>query len=152
MNMEKKNIVLLKEIADTLYEILPKTSFTQVLDDNDYTLTEVINDIKSKLDQKAEDSNLQAVIQKLDELIQDVPEEFNSLKKIADYVDLNSEASTMSVALNDKVDNKTFNDTLTDLKNEINQSLESTVLVSEGTISPEDIKNGQMWFEIVTTE
>lgn len=152
MNMEKKNIVLLKEIANTLYEVLPKTSFTQVLDDNDYTLTEVINDIKSKLDQKAEDSNLQAVIQKLDELIQDVPEEFNSLKKIADYVDLNSESSTMSVALNDKVDNKTFNDTLTDLKNEINQSLESTVLVSEGTISPEDIKNGQMWFEIVTTE
>ena len=152
MNMEKKNIVLLKEIANTLYEVLPKTSFTQVLDDNDYTLTEVINDIKSKLDQKAEDSNLQAVIQKLDELIQDVPEEFNSLKKIADYVDLNSESSILSIALNNKVDNETFNDKMTDLKNEINQSLESTVIVSDATISPEDIKNGQMWFEIVTTE
>ena len=164
--LSEKNVALIKEIDNVLYKVLPQTSFDQVYDNEDYTLTEIIADINKRLGDLAPSETVTAIQEELDALMREVPDEFNTLKKIADYINLENPESPISVAFDNTVRKDDISDDLLEKlkgiysKTEIDtmmKTLEDTIMgkisklvvVSNDSTAPADLPNDSLWFQIV---
>lgn len=167
--MQEKRVILIKQIADVMYEVMPKTRFDQVYDNENYTLTEIIADIKESLKNKSDTKTVEKLSKDLTDLIADVPDEFNTLKKIIDYINLNSKDSEMYKALDKKMDKDALSDDVLDKlksiysKNEIDNLLEALeetftrrvddyIMITNTSTAPEELENNSLWFQIVDLE
>lgn len=164
--MQEKRVILIKEIEGVLYELMPKTRFDQVYDSEDYTLTEIVADIKVELEKRASKDTFLKLSEDFDALVADVPEAFNTLKKIVDYINLNEEASALYQALDKKLDKDAISyDLLEKLEHiysadEIDSMLEAIrasftnrlnnmIVITNDSTAPVDLPENSLWFQIV---
>ena len=164
--MQEKRVILIKEIEGVLYEVMPKTRFDQVYDSEDYTLTEIVADIKVELEKRASKDTFLKLSEDFDALVADVPEAFNTLKKIVDYINLNEEASALYQALDKKLDKDAISyDLLEKLEHiysadEIDSMLEAIrasftnrlnnmIVITNDSTAPVDLPENSLWFQIV---
>ena len=164
--MQEKRVILIKEIEGVLYEVMPKTRFDQVYNSEDYTLTEIVADIKAELEKRASKDAFLKLSKDFDALVADVPEAFNTLKKIVDYINLNEEASALYQALDKKLDKDAISyDLLEKLEHiysadEIDSMLEAIrasftnrlnnmIVITNDSTAPVDLPENSLWFQIV---
>lgn len=96
---ESKNIVLTKKLNNTLYSLAVRTTTDMVYRDKTYkyTLTEILSDVSDAL--VAHSESIADVSEKFAELMKDCPEEFNTLKEIADYISVNGDPKSALIQL-----------------------------------------------------
>lgn len=84
---EKKNLVLRKKINEVLYDLMVKTVTDQVYNSDDSkTLTQLLSEINASIAEKADTTDLTELETKFNNLIQDAPEAYDTLKEISDYI------------------------------------------------------------------
>ena len=84
---QQKNLVLRKKINEVLYDLMVKTVTDQVYNaDSSKTLTTIISELQTSIGDKATSADLQALQTKFDNLIQDAPEAYDTLKEISEYI------------------------------------------------------------------
>lgn len=97
-----KKVVLTKKFNHVLYELAVRTNTESVFDKSyRYTLGEMLEDITNGLT-----TNLKATAKlskSFNRLMKDCPEEFDTLKEIADYINVNGDPKS---ALMELIDNK----------------------------------------------
>lgn len=164
--MQEKRVILIKEIEGVLYEVMPKTRFDQVYDSEDYTLTEIVADIKAELEKCASKDAFLKLSEDFDALVADVPEAFNTLKKIVDYINLDEEASALYQALDKKLDKDAISDDLLEklehiysadeidnmleaMRTSFTNRLNNMIVITNDSTAPADLPENSLWFQIV---
>lgn len=99
-----KNVILTHEFNRILYALAVRTTTDAVYDSKyKYTLTEMLTDIASALTSNFE--KIAEVSEAFNTLMKDCPEEFNTLKEIYDYINVNGDPKSALIELIDsKVD------------------------------------------------
>lgn len=83
----KKNLVLRKTIEGVLYDLMVKTVTDQVYTNDDTkTLTTIIDEINTAIAAKAGSSDLTALEERINNMIADAPEAYDTFKEISDYL------------------------------------------------------------------
>ena len=176
---ESKNVVLTKTLNGVVYALAIRTTTDMVFTtDYKYTLTELLQDIESALTDHSR--KIANVSEGFNALMKDCPEEFNTLKKIADYLNINGDPKSaliqMIEAKQDAEEGKglstnDFTDLLkTKLENgyskedldekfEIIQKRISDVeeannifMTERSEVTDEEVKNNDIWFKIIEKE
>jgi len=176
---ESKNIVLTKTLNGVVYALAIRTTTDMVFTtDYKYTLTELLQDIESALTDHSK--KIATVSEGFNALMKDCPEEFNTLKKIADYLNINGDPKSaliqMIEAKQDAEEGKglstnDFTDLLkTKLENgyskedldekfEIIQKRISDVeeannifMTERSEVTDAEVKNNDIWFKIIEKE
>ena len=121
---QQKNLVLRKKINEVLYDLMVKTVTDQVYNaDSTKTLTTIISELQASIGEKATSTDLQALQAKFDNLIQDAPEAYDTLKEISDYISTHqNEYQALLTLAGNKVDKQegyglSKNDFTDELKN-----------------------------------
>lgn len=87
--LKVKKAILVKELDKTVYALAVRTCTDMVYDNKyKYTLTELLDDIQKAITQDS--SRITIINEKFDALMKDCPEEADTLKKIWDYVNIES--------------------------------------------------------------
>ncbi len=100
-----KNVVLSHKFGKTVYALAVRTTTDAVFDSKyKYTLTEMLADLSDALVSNLRKIN--SVSEKFDALMEGCPEEFDTLKEIVDYINVDGENphSRLLEILNNKVD------------------------------------------------
>lgn len=93
--MSAKNVILRKKVGDILHDLLPQTSFAQVINGNNKTLETVVAELTQ---------SITAVDTRVSNLVQDAPEAYDTLKEIGQYIATHGDEYTALQALvGDKV-------------------------------------------------
>lgn len=102
--MPTKNVVLTHKFNKVVYALAIRTTTDVVYDkEYKYTLTEMLSDITDALVSNFQ--KIAKVSEAFDHLMADCPEEFNTLKEIADYINVNGDPKSELIQLIDtKVD------------------------------------------------
>lgn len=83
----KKNLVLRKTIEGVLYDLMVKTVTDQVYTNDDTkTLTTIIDEINAAVAAKAGSADLTALEERINNMIADAPEAYDTFKEISDYL------------------------------------------------------------------
>jgi hypothetical protein len=173
-DLPTRNVVLTKEFNKVLYSLAVRTTTDAVFDTKyKYTLTEMLCDISDALITNFE--KIAQVSEAFNALMADCPEEFDTLKEIADYININGDPKSALIELIDtKVDKeegkglsthdltdvlfeKLTNDyTREELDVLFNQvttrivTLERANNIQFSTEEPEGIKSKDIWFQSIS--
>ena len=176
---EAKNVVLTKTLNGVIYALAIRTSTDMVFTtDYKYTLTELLQDIESALTDHSK--KIATVSEGFNALMKDCPEEFNTIKKIADYLNINGDPKSALIKMieskqdaeegkglstNDftdllktKLENGYSKEDLDD-KFEIIQKRISDIeeanniyMTEKNEVSDDEVKNNDIWFKIIEKE
>lgn len=99
-----KNVILTHKFKKTVYALAVRTTTDAVFDSKyKYTLTEMLCDITDALTSSFQ--KIATLSEGFNALMKDCPEEFNTLKEIADYINVNGDPKSELINLIDtKVD------------------------------------------------
>lgn len=102
----KKNLVLRKTIEGVLYDLMVKTVTDQVYTNDDTkTLTTIIDEINAAVAAKAGSADLTALEERINNMIADAPEAYDTFKEISDYLSSHkSEYEALVKLASNKVD------------------------------------------------
>ena len=132
---EKKNLVLRKKINEVLYDLMVKTMTDQVYNSNDSkTLTQLLAEINTAIDAKADTTDLTELETKFNNLIQDAPEAYDTLKEISEYISTHQdEYQALLVLAGNKVDKEdgkglSTNDFTNELKTKLDELYDKATL------------------------
>lgn len=131
---EQRSLTLRKTINGIMCELMVKTISDQVYINNETTLTMALDNLNRVVEMKANVSDLTSLEERFNRLIQDAPEEFDTLKEIADYIDSHQvDYDSVIEALNGKVDKVegkglSTNDFSDDLYNKLDELYTKVVL------------------------
>lgn len=137
--MAAKNVILRKKIENVLYNLLPQTSFAQVINGESQTLETVVANLSSQITAAATKTELSALQTKFDNLIEDAPAAYDTLKEIGDYIATHQDEYTALQALvGNKVTKEegkglSTNDFTDELKTKLEELYDKTTL--DGKIS-----------------
>lgn len=132
--MAAKNVILRKKIQNVLYDLLPQTSFAQVINGESQTLEQVVQALTNQIAGKADTSAVSALSTRLDNLIQDAPEAYDTLKEISDYIATHQDEYTaLQTLVGDKVTKEegkglSTNDFTNELKTKLEQLYDKAAL------------------------
>lgn len=132
--MAAKNVILRKKIENVLYDLLPQTSFAQVINTESQTLEQVVSSLSSQIAAAATATDLEALETRFDNLIQDAPGAYDTLKEIGDYIATHQDEYTALQALvGDKVTKEegkglSTNDFTDELKTKLEALYDKTTL------------------------
>lgn len=84
--MASKNIIFRKQISGVLYDLLPQTSFAQVINGDSKTLETVVSELSASIAKCATGSDLTALEGRFNALVKDAPEAYDTLKEISEYI------------------------------------------------------------------
>lgn len=176
---EAKNVVLTKTLNGVIYALAIRTSTDMVFTtDYKYTLTELLQDIEGALTDHSK--KIATVSEGFNALMKDCPEEFNTIKKIADYLNINGDPKSALIKMieskqdaeegkglstNDftdllktKLENGYSKEDLDD-KFEIIQKRISDIeeanniyMTEKNEVSDDEVKNNDIWFKIIEKE
>lgn len=108
--MAAKNVILRKKISNVLYDIMPKSMFSNIFNDDGQTLDAIVAALTADIAAKATNEQFTALETKFNNLITDAPEAYDTLKEISDYIATHTTEyeALLAVAGNkvDKVDGK----------------------------------------------
>lgn len=105
--MAAKNVILRKQIAGVLYDLYPQTAFAQVVNSDNKDLNAIVKELTDAIALKATGADLTALQTKFDNLIQDAPAAYDTLKEISDYIATHtSEYEALKSLTADKVSKK----------------------------------------------
>ena len=131
---EQRSLTLRKTINGIMCELMVKTISDQVYINDETTLTMALDNLNRVVEMKANVTDLTSLEERFNHLIQDAPEEFDTLKKIADYIDSHQiDYDSVIEALNGKVDKVegkglSTNDFSDDLYNKLDELYTKAVL------------------------
>ena len=103
---QSKNIVLRKEIQEVLYDLMVKTITDQVYNsDSSKNLTTMLSEINASIAAKANDSDLNELETKVNNLVTGAPEAYDTLLEISQYIETHQDEYEALLAIsNNKVD------------------------------------------------
>lgn len=105
--MAAKNVILRKQIAGVLYDLYPQTAFAQVVNSDNKDLNAIVKELTDAIALKATGADLTALQTKFDNLVQDAPEAYDTLKEIGEYISTHkSEYDALKALTADKVSKK----------------------------------------------
>ena len=105
--MAAKNVILRKQIAGVLYDLYPQTAFAQVVNSDNKDLNAIVKELTDAIALKATGADLSALKTRFDNLIQDAPEAYDTLKEISDYIaNHTNEYDALKALTADKVSKK----------------------------------------------
>ena len=84
--MAAKNVILRKKISNVLYDIMPKSMFSNIFNDGGETLDAVVAALTADIAEKATNADFEALETKFNNLIVDAPEAYDTLKEIGAYI------------------------------------------------------------------
>lgn len=97
-----QKVILTRKFHNTVYELAVRTNTDAVFDAKyKYTVTEMLEDITNALITNFQ--NIAKVSEAFNALMEGCPEEFNTLKEIADYINVNGDPKSELIEL---IDNK----------------------------------------------
>ena len=103
--MASKNIIIRKQISGVLYDLLPQTSFAQVINGDSKTLETVVSELSASIAKCATGADLTALEGRFNTLVKDAPEAYDTLKEISDYISTHkSEYDALLAVSGNKVD------------------------------------------------
>lgn len=108
--MAAKNVILRKKISNVLYDIMPKSLFSNIFNDDGETLAAVVEALTADIAAKATNEQFTALETRFNNLITDAPEAYDTLKEIGSYISTHKDEyeALLAVAGNkvDKEDGK----------------------------------------------
>lgn len=132
---EAKKLVLRKKINDVVYELLVKTVIDQVYSaDGTKTLDTLISELETSIASKATSAQFTELESKFNNLIEDAPEAYDTLKEISEYISTHGDEYTalLAVAANrvEKVEGKglSTNDFTNELKTKLDEIYDKATL------------------------
>jgi hypothetical protein len=175
-NPTKKGVIT-RKLNGILYDIMIRTVTDQVFDSEGYTLTERLYDIMQALSRQTEDIN--RIVEQVNEILLDAPEEFNSFKEIFDYVNVDGNPKSKLIELIDDKESidhaeemhQVLLDAINDTREEFNskyqvlvetirslvvriETLEGqpNIIMTRSNEIPEGVKVGDIWYQITSED
>lgn len=84
--MAAKNVILRKKISNVLYDIMPKSMFSNIFNDDGQTLDAIVAALTADIAAKATSEQFSALETRFNNLITDAPEAYDTLKEISEYI------------------------------------------------------------------
>lgn len=169
---DSKKVVLSKKLNNVIYELAVRTVSDNVYVDENYTLTELIDDVKKAITSNA--LNLDELSDNFQEIMKDAPATFRSFKEVYDYIGSTPDPDkTIVELLAEKVDieigkglstNDLTDELLTRILNtytkeeidtkfsEFKDYIDSLIIVSDDNKIPEKVNEHGFWYQVITND
>jgi predicted transcriptional regulator len=133
---KSKNIVLVKELDKVLYALAIRTTAHMVYTDDtyQYTITELINDISNTL--VSNSKKITIISERLEYLLEDAPEEYDTLKKLFDYI--NSQNDDIREEIYARIEA---------VRQELTQSINNVSIIVDDLVEKSKLPNIQVMYE-----
>lgn len=133
---KSKNIVLVKELDKVLYALAIRTTAHMVYTDDtyQYTITELINDISNTL--VSNSKKITILSERLEYLLEDAPEEYDTLKKLFDYI--NSQNDDIREEIYARIEA---------VRQELTQSINNVSIIVDDLVEKSKLPNIQVMYE-----